>query len=42
MTKPAIIAVTNPAAAVAPDATPNANASGNATAATVTPAIKSR
>src|SRR5262245_140165 len=38
MMRPARMAVTNPAAAEAPEATPNASASGNATAATVRPA----
>ena len=37
-TKPATIAVTRPAAAPTPDATPNANASGRATTPTVMPA----
>ena len=41
ITIPPIIAVTIPAAAVAPELTPNASASGRATAATVTPAIRS-
>ena len=39
--KPARMAVTNPAAADAPEATPNASASGSATAATVRPAKRS-
>ena len=37
MTTPATMAVTRPAAAVAPEATPKASARGRATAATVTP-----
>jgi hypothetical protein len=41
MINPARIAVTSPAAAVAPDATPKASASGSATAATVNPANRS-
>lgn len=41
MTNPAITAVTRPAEAVAPDATPKASANGRATAATVNPANKS-
>ncbi len=41
MTSPAKIAVTSPAAALAPDATPNARANGSATAATVRPASRS-
>ena len=41
MTTPAMIAVTRPAAAVAPDETPKASASGSATAQTVRPAITS-
>nr|WP_306304928.1 hypothetical protein [Microbacterium resistens] len=39
---PAMIAVTNPDAAPAPEDTPNANARGNATTPTVTPASTSR
>ena len=38
---PAKIAVIRPAAAVAPELTPKASASGSATAATVIPASKS-
>ena len=38
ITIPAMIAVTSPAAAEAPDETPNASASGSATAHTVSPA----
>ena len=41
MTTPAMMAVTSPDAALAPDETPNANASGSATAQTVRPAIMS-
>ena len=41
MITPAIMAVTRPEAAVAPLPTPNASASGMATAVTVRPAIKS-
>ena len=38
---PATIAVTSPAVAPTPDATPKASANGNATTATVTPASRS-
>jgi hypothetical protein len=41
-TNPATIAVTSPAAAPMPEATPKARASGRATKATVTPATMSR
>lgn len=41
MTTPAMMAVTRPAAALAPEETPNASASGSATAQTVRPAIMS-
>ena len=41
MTTPAMIAVTRPAAAVAPEDTPNASARGSATAQTVRPAMMS-
>ena len=41
ITTPANIAVIKPAAAVAPELTPKANANGNAIAVTVIPAIKS-
>ena len=41
MTMPETIAVTSPAAAVAPEATPNASASGKLTAPTLTPAKRS-
>ena len=41
-TAPATTAVTRPACAPTPDVAPNANASGRATIATVTPAIRSR
>ena len=41
ITNPAMIAVTNPAAAVDPLATPNASASGSATTPTVRPATTS-
>ena len=41
ITTPAMMAVTSPDAALAPDETPNASASGSATAQTVRPAIMS-
>ena len=41
ITTPAMMAVTSPDAALAPDDTPNASASGSATAQTVSPAIMS-
>jgi hypothetical protein len=41
MIRPANIAVIKPALALAPEATPNASASGSATAATVKPASRS-
>ena len=41
MTIPAIIAVIRPEAASAPELTPKASASGRATAATVSPDIRS-
>src|SRR3954468_6870568 len=41
-TAPAITAVISPACAPSPEVTPNANANGNATTATVNPATRSR